>query len=123
MNIVKQIPFYLLAIVFVVFGAMYFLHMMPEPKDMTDNMKSFITLFGGTGYMNVIKALEIIGGLLLLLPKTRAMGMCIVAPICVNILLFELLIAKQPGIGIALVLLCVLAIYSIKQKFAGVILG
>ena len=121
MHIVKQIPFYLLAFVFVVFGAMYFLHAMPEPNDMNDNMKAFMTLFGGTGYMAIIKVLEIIGGLLLILPRTRAMGMCIIAPICVNIMLFELLIAKQPGIGIALVGLCILGIYTIKDKFAGVV--
>jgi putative oxidoreductase len=120
MKIVSQIPAYLLALVFIVFGLAFLLKLMPTPP-LEGNMASFMQLFGSTGYMTVIKVLEVVGGLLLILPRTRAMGMCIIAPISVNILLFEVLVAKQPGIGIALVLLCVLAIYSMRDRFARVI--
>jgi putative oxidoreductase len=119
MKIVKHIPAILLAILFGVFGIAYFLKLMPTPP-MTGDPLTFMTLFSSTGYMNIIKALEVIGGLMLFLPRTRAMGLCIITPIAVNILLFEVCIAKQPGIGIACVLLCMLAIYFIKEKFAGI---
>lgn len=120
---VKQIPAYLLALVFIAFGMMYFLNMMPDPGPMTDLQKGFFGAVGGTGYMNLIKALEVIGGVMLIFPRTRAMGICIIAPIAVNILCYEVFIAKEAGIGIALVALCVLAVYFNKNSFAGILNG
>jgi putative oxidoreductase len=120
MKIAKQVPVYLLAAVFIIFGVMYFLKMMPEPK-LEGNPLEFMKLMGGTGYIDVVKVLEVLGGLLLLFPRTKGMGLCITTPICVNILLYELCIAKEPGIGIALVLLSALAIYFNKERFKGIL--
>jgi putative oxidoreductase len=72
-------------------------------------------------YMTTVKVLEIIGGVLLLFPKTRAIGICIIVPIVVNILLFEIFIAKSVSIGAALVVLSILAIYFNKEKFASML--
>ncbi len=120
MNHIKSIPAYLLALVFAGFGIAYFLKLMPTP-DMTGDPLTFMQLFGGSGYMTAIKVFEVIGGLLVIAPRTRAMGLCILAPIAVNILLFELCIAHKPGIGVILVIVTVLAIYFSKDKFKGVL--
>jgi putative oxidoreductase len=121
MKIAKQIPAILLGLLFAVFGVMYFLKMMPAPPDMKGDMATFMSLFGSTGYMTVIKVLEVAIGLLLLLPKTRALALLLIAPITVNILLFEVCIAKAPGIGVALVLVNAIGIYLNREKYWGIL--
>lgn len=120
MQIAKQIPAYLLAFVFVVFGIAFFLKLMPQPE-MTGDQATFMALMGPTGYMTFIKVCEVVFGLLLILPKTRAIGLILIAPIIVNILLFEVLIAKQPGIGVALLFLNILAIYFNKERYSSLL--
>ena len=120
MKIAKHIPAYLLAFVFVVFGASYFLKFIPMPA-LTGDPLTFMTLFGGSGYMTLIKILEIAFGLLLLLPKTRALGLLLILPIVVNILCFEIFIAKQPGIGVALLIVNLVGIYFNKEKYQGIV--
>jgi hypothetical protein len=51
------------------------------------------------------------------MPTKRALGTLILAPISVNILVFEICIANAPGIGILLVALIGLVVYQEKQKF------
>jgi putative oxidoreductase len=120
MKILKQVPALLLALVFVVFGVAYFLKALPVPP-MTGDPLTFMTLFGGSGYMNFIKALEVIFGLMLLIPKTRALGLLLILPIVVNILCFEVFIAKQPGIGVALLLVNCIGIFLTKDKYASIV--
>lgn len=120
MKIAKHIPAYLLAFVFVVFGLMYFLKLMPVPP-ITGDQLSFMTLFGGSGYMTFIKVLEVVFGLLLIFPKTRALGLLLILPIVVNILCFEVFIAKQPGIGVALLIVNLVGIYFNREKYQSII--
>jgi putative oxidoreductase len=120
MKITKQIPAYLLAFVFIVFGANYFLHFIPMPS-MSGDPLTFMTLFGGTGYMTLVKVLEIVIGILLVMPKTRALGLLLILPIVVNILCFEVFIAKEVGLGIALLVLNALGIFLNKEKYASIL--
>jgi putative oxidoreductase len=120
MQIAKQIPALLLALVFIVFGLNFFLNFLEMPP-MGGDSATFFTLFGGTGYMKFIKILEIGFGLLLLMPKTRALGLILIAPIIVNIVCFELFIAKQPGLGIALLAINAIGIYLNRDKYIGII--
>jgi putative oxidoreductase len=78
-------------------------------------------LFGSTGYMTVVKICELLFGILILIPKTRALGLILIAPIAVNILIFELHIAKAPGIGVALVVVTAIAIYLNKEKYSSIL--
>lgn len=120
MNILKQIPAYLLGALFVFGGAAYLFKFAPE-QPMTGNPETFMKLFGGTGYMTTIKVCELLFGLLVLIPKTRALGLLLLAPIVANILLFELHIAKAPGIGVALVVVIALAMYFNKEKYSSIL--
>ena len=120
MNIIKQIPAYLLGALFVFGGVVYLFKFAPE-EPTTGNPEIFMKLFGGSGYMTIIKMCELFFGLLVLIPKTRALGLILLAPIVVNILLFDLYIARTPGIGIALVVVNALAIYLIKEKYSSII--
>ncbi len=119
MQIVKNIPAYLLGALFFVFGVAYFLHLMPTPV-MTGDPATYMTLMGGSGYMDIVKVLEVLIGILLIVPKTRALALILIAPIVVNILLYEVCIAKAPGIGVALVLITALGIYLNREKYASI---
>jgi putative oxidoreductase len=119
MQIVKQLPAYLLALPFVVFGLAYFFKMMPTPP-MEGDPLAYMTVMS-KGYMDFVKVCEVVFGILILVPKTRALGLILIAPISVNILAYELFIAHQPGIGVVLVILNALAIYFNKDKYAGIL--
>ncbi len=56
--------------------------------------------FGPTGYMTFVKILELLGGLLVIVPKTRNFGLLILGPILVNILAFHVFIEKEPVFSI-----------------------
>ncbi len=120
MKITKQIPALLLALVFLVFGANYFLKFIPMPP-MSGDPLTFMMLFGGSGYMTFVKVLEIAFAILLVLPKTKALGLLLILPIVVNIVCFEVFIAKQPGLGIALLLINFLGIFFNKEKYSGIL--
>ncbi len=120
MNIVKQIPAYLLALVFLVFGLNFFFHFIPMPP-MSGDAGAFGGLLYKTGYMTVVKVLEVSIGILLLVPKARALALLLIAPIVVNILLFELCISHQPGIGVVILLVNVIGIVLNKEKYMGII--
>ena len=86
----------LLGLIFVVFGLNYFLKFLPNPP-MEEGSPSavFMGVFFTTGYLGFVKVLEIIGGILVAIPKTRNVGLLILGPIVVNILAYNVFIA--PG--------------------------
>ncbi len=121
MKIVKQIPAVLLGLVFFVFGLEFFLHFMPKQPMPTGDAGTFAGLLFTTGYLKVIKVFEVTFGLLLLIPKTRALGLILIAPISVGILMFEIFIAKAPGIGVALVILNAIGIIINREKYLPIV--
>ena len=121
MNIAKQIPAFLLALIFIVFGANYFLHFIPMPAPSKDDAGDFAGLLYRTGFLAVVKVLEIIIGILLVIKLTRSLALLLIAPIVVNIFLFEIVIAHKPGIGVALLLINTIGIFLSKEKYLGII--
>jgi hypothetical protein len=112
----KHVPAAILAFLFLFGGLSFFFPLVPVPP-MTGNSLTFFNLLGTTGYMAVVKILEIIGGALIILPAKRALATVILAPISVNIFLFEVFMIGAPGIGIILIALIGILIYQEKQKF------
>ncbi|MEI6184807.1 MAG: DoxX protein [Bacteroidota bacterium] len=117
---IKQIPSYLLAVVYLVFGLNYFFHFIPMPP-MSGDAGTFTGLLYTSKYLLVVKLIEVMSAILLLVPATRALGLLLIAPVTVNILLFELFIAHQPGIGLILLLVNALAIGLNKNSYLGII--
>lgn len=120
MKTIQKLPVYLLALIYLIFGSNYFFHFITMPP-MAGNAGTFAGVLFTTRFLLVVKVLELTLGLGILLPKTRALALILIAPITVNILLFELLIAQQPGIGILMVILNGLAIYQLKGKYLGIV--
>ena len=121
MKIAKQIPAYLLGILFFGLGGIvYFFHLMQAPPPKGDAL-IFMSLFESSGYMAAIKVCELVGGLLLFFPRTRGIGLCIIAPIAINIFFFEIFLSKDIGFSILILVLLALAIFFEKEKFAGLL--
>ena len=116
MKILKHVPAVLLGLLFIAGGVTYFLHVGAD-QPMPGRAPEFMSLFGGTGYLAVIKVLEIIGGALILFPAHRAKALLIIAPIAVNILLFDIYIAGAMGVGIVSVILVLIQAYLDQDKF------
>jgi hypothetical protein len=117
---IKHIPAYLLALVYLIFGLNFFIHFIAMPP-MDGNAGAFAGLLYSTGFLAFVKVLEISSGLLLLIPKTRALAYLLIAPITVNILLFELFMVGKPGIGLLLLILNAVGIFLNKEKYISII--
>lgn len=101
-----------LGIGFIFFGSMFFLGKMPPPPPTGTPPGDFFAAVGPTGYMSFVKVLEILGGLLVALPKTRNIGLLVLGPIIVNILCFHVFLAKCAMIlDPVLIAVCVLAAF------------
>lgn len=89
----------------------------PElPKDTP--IAAFMAAFGPTGYMTFVKVLELLAGLLLLVPKTRNIGLLILGPIIVNILAFHQFVAKDGILQPMLLGIAALAVYLLWAERA-----
>jgi uncharacterized membrane protein YphA (DoxX/SURF4 family) len=91
----------LLGAILVVFGLNKFLTFIPAPE-LPENAANFINSLESTGYvLQVVGAIEVLIGLLLLLNKWVAFALVVLVPISANILLFHLFL-DIPGISGAL---------------------
>ncbi len=72
---------------------------------------AFMAAFGPTGYMTFIKVLELTGGILVAIPRTRNLGLLILGPIIVNILAFHIFVAKDGILDPKLLGICALAVF------------
>jgi hypothetical protein len=108
MKYAPHIASLLLGGLFIMSASVVLLGMAPTPELPKDTpIAAFMAAFGPTGYMTFVKVFELLGGLLVLLPSTRNVGLLILGPIIVNILAFHQFVAKdgilQPmllGIGL-----------------------
>ena len=95
---------------------------MPPPPDGTP-AAMFFGAFGPTGYLTFVKVLELLGGILVAIPRTRNFGLLILGPIIVNILAFHVFIMKGAGLADPiLIVICLLAaflLWSGRKAFAG----
>ncbi len=97
---------------------------MPEiPKDTP--AAHFVSAFGPTGYMTFVKVLELLGGVLVMIPRTRNIGLLVLGPIIVNILAYHAFVLKGEGLANPmLIVICVLAAYLLwvaRKRFAGLL--
>jgi len=91
----------LLGLAFITFGANFFLNFIPMPADPSpadEPHKLFMAAMFPTGYLAFVKVLEILGGLLVALPKTRNIGLLVLGPIIVNIVAFHVFLTKGAGL-------------------------
>ncbi len=107
----------LLGLLFIMSSSVVLFGLAPTP-DIPEGtpVAAFIAAFGPTGYMTFVKVLELLGGLLVLLPRTRNLGLLILGPIIVNILAFHHFVA---GDGIFQPMLIIISLLAVFLLWAG----
>jgi putative oxidoreductase len=97
----------LFGLMFINSGLNKFFNYMPIPKDMPENMMKEMTAIIQIGWlMPLIAVAEIVGGVLFITNKFRALGAIIIFPVLIGILLTHIIIAPS-GLPLALVLLAI----------------
>jgi uncharacterized membrane protein YphA (DoxX/SURF4 family) len=106
----------LTGLMFINAGLNKFFQYMPMPKDMPDKMVKVGMAFAEIGWlMPLVGAFEVIGGLLLIFPRTRALGAVVLVPILTGILLANISMAPS-GLPIVFALIAVLAWVIIENR-------
>jgi hypothetical protein len=117
----------LLGLMFAAFSLMFLLGLVPEPPPPPEGSAQdlFMRAFVPTGYLTFVKVLELLGGVLVAVPRTRNLGLLILGPIIVNILAFHVFVAGGEGLlEPVLVSICVLAAFLLwceRRAFAGLV--
>jgi len=115
----------LLGFLFVFSGAAYLFNMVPMPEIPPESpIGIFMKLFGDSGYMTFVKILEVVGGVLIAIPKLRSLGLLVLGPILLNIIAFHAFIAKEglfSGMLIVIVIATLYLLWSERKRFAGLV--
>ncbi len=111
MKIATSIAGGLLGFLFIAFSLMVLLHLAPQPKQTDPDVIAFMTAFGPTGYMTMVKIFELVGGILVAIPKTRNFGLLVLGPIILNILAFHIFVAKGVGLNPVHAVIVALALF------------
>jgi uncharacterized membrane protein YphA (DoxX/SURF4 family) len=97
---------------------------MPPPPEGTP-AGMFMGALGPTGYMTFVKVLELLGGILVAIPRTRNFGLLVLGPILVNILAFHVFIMKGAMLPdpmlIVIVLLTAYLLWVGRKAFTGLL--
>lgn len=120
MKIIKFVISLLFGLMFLNAGLNKFLNYMPMPKPTPEQMKIFEAFNQLHWLMPLVGAVEVIGGLLFIFPKTRALGAIVILPVMVGIILHVFTIDKsQMGMSIAgvLFLINLWMIFDNKEKY------
>ncbi|WP_026209807.1 DoxX family protein [Cytophaga aurantiaca] len=109
----------LVGLLFINGGLNKFFNYMPAPKDMPEDMVKIMTAFMTiTWLMPLVATAELIGGVLFIIPKYRALGAIILFPITIGIVLLHSINAPDM-LPMALVIFAIIlwAIYENRAKY------
>lgn len=90
----------LLGLMFIVFGLNHwfqYIQIKPDPFPEGSTAPDFWKAMGTSGYISVVKAVEIIGGIALLIPRFRRLGIILVAAIVFNIATYHVVFYQSWG--------------------------
>jgi uncharacterized membrane protein YphA (DoxX/SURF4 family) len=113
----------LVGLMFINAGLNKFFNYMPPPKEMPENVMKMFGAFMQIGWlMPLIAIAEILGGLLLIFPKTRALGVLVIFPVMVGILVSHFTVAPE-GLLIPAIMAVILiwVIFEERRKFVTLI--
>src|SRR6187455_927098 len=71
---------------------------MPAPPPPDSPAGKFMGALMPSGYMTMVKVFELLGGILVAIPKTRNFGLLVLGPIIVNIIAYHHFITKGEGL-------------------------
>ena len=116
----------LLGLIFLFASVTFFLNLMPTPTFPEGSpIAHFMGAFGPTGYMGFVKACELLGGILVAIPRTRNIGLLVLVPILVNVVAFHATVTGGQGLlnpllDVALALALYL-LWTARRQIAGLL--
>jgi len=104
----------ILLVVCILFGLMFinaglnkFFNYIPAPNNLSEKMMKVMAAFMEIGWlMPLVAVAEIVGGILFMIPKLRALGAIIIFPVMIGIILTHIFL-EPSGLPLALVLLAI----------------
>ena len=126
MKYLPAIASILLGLLFIASGLVVLLKLVPMPPLPEGSPATlFMGAFAPTGYLTFVKVLEVLGGLLVAISRTRNIGLLVLGPIIVNILAFNIFINKGHGLfDPPVIMVSVLGAYLLwagRKAFAGLL--
>jgi uncharacterized membrane protein YphA (DoxX/SURF4 family) len=109
----------LLGLLFINAGLNKFFNYMPPPENMPDKLVKAMGAIMELGWLlPLIGVAEILGGILIIIPRTRALGALILFPVVVGIMLTNT-VTETSGLPIALVVAAILIwiMYDSRAKY------
>ena len=123
MKHIQNIPSYLLGAIYIFAGVMV-LWLLATGKGlpaMPGLAGQFMAALAGSGYLVVIKIIELVAGVLILIPRWRKLGLVLIAPITVNIFLYDAFLTDAHiGAGIVLVILNAIALWQYRAAYRSI---
>jgi putative oxidoreductase len=119
-----------LGLLFVMASVMFFLELGPKPIFPEGSaIAHFSAAFGPTGYLKFVKLFELIGGLLVMIPRLRNFGLLLLGPVIVNIVAYHMLVDDPTSIlnikfmwMLYIILGCALYLFwDARRKFANLL--
>jgi uncharacterized membrane protein YphA (DoxX/SURF4 family) len=109
----------LFGLLFINSGLNKFFNYMPMPKDMPASMMKLMGAFMEIKWlMPLVGIVEIIGGILIIFPKTRALGAIIILPVMIGILLTNIFNAPSGlPLAVALFAINILVVIENREKY------
>jgi hypothetical protein len=127
MKYLPHIAGVLLGLLFIMAAVVVLFHLvpMPDPSTLPPAVAKFNDVFLSSGYMTFVKIFELLGGVLVAIPRTRNLGLLVLGPILINILAFTIFVAKGEGLFnpmlIVIVLLELYLLWCGRKAFAGLL--
>jgi putative oxidoreductase len=85
----------------------------------------FMQAFGPTGYVKFVKIFEFAGGILVMIPRLRNIGLLLLGPVIVNIIAFHVLLDDPKQLinpMLDIIIVCALfLLWNARRKFAGLL--
>ncbi len=100
-------------------GLAYFLKLMPPQEGLPEPAVRMMGAIGPTGYLTVVKVLEVAGAVLLLSGRFAPAGLVLLTPVAVNVALWDVCLLGKPGAGVVLAVLCFALVAYYWKHFAG----
>lgn len=121
MKIVVLILRILLGLAFLVSGLDKLFHFFPPQPLPAGAAGEFTHAMMTTHYLVFVGVFEAVGGLLLIIGRFVPLGLCLLAPIIVNILIVDVLMMPSGlVVGLVITLLWLLIFYRERSAFTGV---
>jgi uncharacterized membrane protein YphA (DoxX/SURF4 family) len=124
MKVLTIIARVLLGLIFLVFGSNAFLNFIPMPPPPPGLAGDYTKVFLASGYVYFIGGFQVIASLLILIGRFVPLGLTILGGIIVNIWIFHLLMAPQPGAMVPAIVVTILELFlvwSYRDRFAGIL--